>query len=87
MTSGSASPPSSWVSAPEPLNWYPKRCNRAPTLTDSGGAAFRATREDGDDETPWHETVGRILGELAGTRPVSGNVDPEAVRYIDPFPE
>ena len=31
--------------------------------------------------------VGRILGELAGTRPVSGQVHPDVTRLLDPFPE
>ncbi len=31
--------------------------------------------------------VARILGELAGTRPTKGNVDPAVARYLDPFPE
>ncbi|MHC5005048.1 MAG: hypothetical protein ACYTJ0_18215 [Planctomycetota bacterium] len=49
-----------------PLVWGDRRDGSlALALTHSNGAALRATREDGEEEMPWDECVGRILAETA----------------------
>lgn len=50
----------------DPLLWVDRHNGSlSMAITHSGGAVFRATREDGDDDTPWAESVGRIVAETA----------------------